>query len=97
LHLAAGYGGLYNPRLLFDRLCPRKLCAVVPALPPPRSRFVALGFLPELRRVPGRFPGRAPALVRAPRVPGRGVTSSDFSLCDMVQDLSLSEVEWIDK
>jgi hypothetical protein len=39
---------------------------VFEAVPPPRLTFVLLGFFPELRR----SPGRAPELVRAPRVSG---------------------------
>jgi hypothetical protein len=71
------------PRLLFALLWPRRLCAVAAALPPPRSKLVLLGFLPELRAVPGRLPGRAPDFVRAPRPSMVCKTRSDFCLCDI--------------
>ncbi|PYK32391.1 MAG: hypothetical protein DME57_00170, partial [Verrucomicrobia bacterium] len=64
-------------------LRPFTLCRFIAALPPPRLKFVALGFFPELRRVPGLLPGRAPDFVRAPRRSASGNTSSDLFLCDI--------------
>src|SRR5205085_2826535 len=39
----------------------------------------------ELRRSPGRLPGRAPDFVRAPRLSLFGSTSSDLFLCDIAR------------
>src|SRR5204863_7470797 len=50
----------YAPRLLFDLAWPRCECSVDAALPPPRLIFVPLGFFPELRFSPGRFPAAGP-------------------------------------
>src|SRR5438067_9862246 len=83
---AARDGGSYNcqrPRRLLDLLRPRTLCALIAALPPPRLRFVPLGFFPELRLSPGRLPGRAPDFVRAPRLSLFGRTSTDLFLWDI--------------
>jgi hypothetical protein len=52
---------------LFDLLLPSELCPVAASLPPPRLRFVPLGFFPELRHSPGLWPGRDPDRVSAPR------------------------------
>jgi hypothetical protein len=73
------------PRLDFDLLCPRRARALIAAVPPPRLKFVALGFFPALRRVPGLWPGRAPERVRAPRLSLFGSTNSDLFLCDMAK------------
>src|SRR5437763_5664013 len=48
------------PRLLFDFDAPRLLWPVVAALPPPRLKFVPLGFFPELRFSPRRLPAAGP-------------------------------------
>src|SRR4051794_30510570 len=51
-----------RPRLLLDFDWPRCECPVDAALPPPRLTFVPLGFFPELRFSPGRFPAAGPVL-----------------------------------
>src|SRR5438105_3101893 len=48
------------PRLFFAFDWLRWLCANHTALPPPRLRLVALGFLPELRFSPRLFPASGP-------------------------------------
>jgi len=48
------------PRLLFDLDWPLALLRLAPALPPPRDKFVPLGFFPELRFSPGLAPTAGP-------------------------------------